>query len=1366
MSSESLAVAGGAASVQTTVTAVDDSDPEGAETVAVTARHGGAAIGSASMTIEASDAVLPAISIAAATSPVAEGTAAAFTLTRTGPTTEALTVAVSVTESGAMLAANPPSSVRFGIGETSATLTAVTDDDAVVEGASAVTAAIASGESYAAAADAGSAQVSVEDNDTAEFTVSFDAAAIAEGQAATLTVAIANGVTFAEDQTIALDFAGGTAAQGTDYTVSSESLSLAAGATSVRATLTAVDDSDAEGAETVAVAARHGGASIGSASMTIQASDAALLAISIAAGTSPVTEGTAAAFTLTRTGATAEALTVAVSVTESGAMLAANPPSSVTFGTGESSVTLTAATDDDAVVEGASAVTAAIASGEGHSAAAAASAQVSVEDNDAPSWAVSPDTVEIAEGATATLTVSAGAVSFAEAQVLVIRTAGTADASDFTLSPAAPQLPAGAGSVAVSVTAVDDATEEEAEALRLTVLHGGVEVGTATVTIAASDAGTGDATPADRAEALRRAESDLDDLSEYVPFGLWAEDGTLWSAMWWSVGLVAFDLETHGRLPGRDITVASDNPSPTGLWSDGTTLWVADHFDAHVYAYRLADKARDEDREFALDEGTRAFGLWSDGTTVWTADFSEGRVAAYRLADGVRDADRDYDTSRVGNEAPVSLWSDGETLWVGDRFDEKLYAYALEAEASADATLAALTLSGVDIGAFDAAATDYAAAVGPAVASTTVTATPSNAGASVTIADSDGSTTDGPRDVSLAVGANTITATVTAADGQTTATYTVTVTRAYPLPAISIAAGTSPVTEGTAAVFTLTRTGSTAEALTVAVSVTESGTMLAANPPASATFDVGESSGTLTAATDDDAVVEGASVVTAAFAGGEGYSAAANAGSAQVSVEDNVAAAFTVTAAPEAIAEGESATLTVAIANGVTFAEDQTIALEFAGGTAAKGTDYTVSSESVVLTTGSASVRATVTAVDDTDQEGAETVAVTARHGGAAIGSASVTIEASDAALPEISIAAGTSPVTEGTAAAFTLTRTGATTEALTVAVSVTESGTMLAANPPSSVTFGTGESSVTLTAATDDDAVVEGASAVTAAFAGGEGYSAAANAGSAQVSVEDNDAAAFTVTAAPEAIAEGESATLTVAIANGVTFAEDQTVELDFTAGTATHGTDYTVSAESLALAAGATAVRATLTVVDDTDPEGAETVAVAARHGGAAIGSASVTIEASDAALPAISIAAGTSPVTEGTEAAFTLTRTGLTTEALTVAVSVTESGAMLAANPPASLTFGNGESSVTLAAATDDDAVVEGSSAVTAAVANGEGYSAAAGADSAQVTVEDNDTAAFTVTAAPEAIAEGESATLTVAVSNGRTESAWLSCRCWCR
>ena len=213
---------------------------------------------------------------------------------------------------------------------------------------------------------------------------------------------------------------------------------------------------------------------------------------------------------------------------------------------------------------------------------------------------------------------------------------------------------------------------------------------------------------------------------------------------------------------------------------------------------------------------------------------------------------------------------------------------------------------------------------------------------------------------------------------------------------VSIAAGASPVSEGTAATFTLTRSGETAEALTVTVSVTETEALLAANSPSTVTFAAGESSATLTVSTDDDAVVERASVVTAEVAEGEGYTVAAEAGSAEVTVEDNDEAQFAVSVDPEEIAEGEAATVTVAITNGVTFAEDQTIALGFAESTATKDEDYTVSSESLTLAAGTSSVTATVTATDDTDEESSETVAVAAEHDGAMVGQATVTIAASD----------------------------------------------------------------------------------------------------------------------------------------------------------------------------------------------------------------------------------------------------------------------------------------------------------------------------------------------------------------------------------
>ncbi len=237
---------------------------------------------------------LPAVSISAKKSPVTEGAAALFTLTRTEPTPtglrrtepatdalmmDALTVVVSVTESEEMLTGTPPVTVSFGAGERSKTLTVPTADDEVVEAASSVTATIAASGDYAIAADSGSDAVRVDDNDTAVFSVSVDPAEIAEEEAATVTVEITNGVTFAADQTITLAFTDGTAVNGTDYQVSSDTLTLTPGQGSVTATVTALLDSVEEDDETIVVAASHDGSAIGTATITIPANDAAVAAL-------------------------------------------------------------------------------------------------------------------------------------------------------------------------------------------------------------------------------------------------------------------------------------------------------------------------------------------------------------------------------------------------------------------------------------------------------------------------------------------------------------------------------------------------------------------------------------------------------------------------------------------------------------------------------------------------------------------------------------------------------------------------------------------------------------------------------------------------------------------------------------------------------------------------------------------------------------------------------------------------------------------------------------------------------------------------------------------------------------------------------
>ena len=177
--------------------------------------------------------------------------------------------------------------------------------------------------------------------------------------------------------------------------------------------------------------------------------------------------------------------------------------------------------------------------------------------------------------------------------------------------------------------------------------------------------------------------------------------------------------------------------------------------------------------------------------TASTADISD--------EDGLRDADFSYQWLRVGSDSTESDISDAtgstytlstddagnsikvKVTFTDDAGNEEALTSAATATvttvsaASADATLSALTLSGVSFGPFAPATTSYTASVNNTVTQTTVTPTVNDSEASHVIKL--GGTTDADGTVSLAVGSNVITVEVTAEDGQTTKTYTITVTR-------------------------------------------------------------------------------------------------------------------------------------------------------------------------------------------------------------------------------------------------------------------------------------------------------------------------------------------------------------------------------------------------------------------------------------------------------------------------------------------------------------------------------------------------------------------------------------------------------------
>ena len=159
-----------------------------------------------------------------------------------------------------------------------------------------------------------------------------------------------------------------------------------------------------------------------------------------------------------------------------------------------------------------------------------------------------------------------------------------------------------------------------------------------------------------------------------------------------------------------------------------------------------------------------------DETTVTPTTNDDGATYETKFG-GVADAD---------GVIPLSVGSNVITIEVTAEDDETTKTYTVTVTRakplSRDATLSGLALSGVDFGKFEPATTSYTASVANDVDETTVTPTVNDDGATYDIklggvADADGT-------VSLAVGENVITIEVTAEDGETTRTYTVTVIQA------------------------------------------------------------------------------------------------------------------------------------------------------------------------------------------------------------------------------------------------------------------------------------------------------------------------------------------------------------------------------------------------------------------------------------------------------------------------------------------------------------------------------------------------------------------------------------------------------------
>ena len=389
------------------------------------------------------------------------------------------------------------------------------------------------------------------------------------------------------------------------------------------------------------------------------------------------------------------------------------------------------------------------------------------------------------------------------------------------------------------------------------------------------------------------------------------------------------------------------------------------------------------------------------------------------------------------------------------------------------------------------------------------------ADADLTITPIDDSLVEGNETVVLTLSANAAytvgspsSATVTIADNDSPP----------PLPTVTVTATDANASEsGDTGTFTVSRTGSTATALTVNYSLggTAGNGSDYQTLSGSVTIAAGASSANITVTPVDDTIVEGNETVVLAISANAAYTIGSP-GSATVTIADNDSppppptVTVTVTDA-NASESGDTGTFTVSRSGST--ASSLTVFYSMSG-SAQNGSDYQTLSGSVAIPAGASSANITVTPIDDTIVEGNETVVLTLSANAAyTVGSpssATVTIADNDSPppLPTVTVVASDANASEtGDTGTFTVSRSGSTASSLTVFYSMSGSAQNGSdyQTLSGSVAIPAGASSANITLVPINDTIVEGNETAVLTLSPNAAYSVGSPNNS-TVTIADND--------------------------------------------------------------------------------------------------------------------------------------------------------------------------------------------------------------------------------------------------------------------
>ena len=619
---------------------------------------------------------------------------------------------------------------------------------------------------------------------------------------------------------------------------------------------------------------------------------------------------------------------------------------------------------------------------------------VTIVNDDVPKWAVSVAPATIAEAAgTATVTVSTGGVTFAAAQTIDLSfeggsaTAGTdftvADANGNALtSPYALTLPMGDSSVTATITAVDDLVDDDDEQIQVTATQNGDKLGEAqTLTIIDDDtASTG-------------IELGLNPASVTENGG--AQTITVTAA-----------LDGTPRATATDVTVSRTGGTATSgtdyaAVSDFTiTIPAASTSATGTFSFAPTDDTVAEGAETVILTGS-ATGLGSATATLTITDDDEPAITLAFEIEGLDRSNNEVERDEDAGTITIGLRAETAVAAPIEDFEVMLGTVDRNAGSPGDFVAPALTY------AFGAA--DFVLENAKYVQTVTK---------EIQIVDDEVVEKIEYFEVNVDTGGLPGHVTIPSIEE-------IVVVEIHDEDTTSVRVVESDVSveEGEEFELTLALDHEVAFPLTVRLRISTTDgtgmTDLYLEPDEtsgqvisrSTTFSARQRQATLTIGTVEDRVVEAeVSLDVTLFRGGlDDAIALINDPVTTITILDDDVPAWTVSVAPDTIAEAAgTATVTVST-GGVTFAAAQTIDLSFDGGSATAGTDFTVadangnpltSPYALTLPMGESTVTATITAVDDLVDDDDEQIQVTATQNGDKLGEAQTITITADTAQP------------------------------------------------------------------------------------------------------------------------------------------------------------------------------------------------------------------------------------------------------------------------------------------------------------------------------------------------------------------------------